>query len=143
MEKCNVYLTKECPLIVNDDSTQVDYGVVVLEPGAYIELRGGSVFSIDTLVRKMPEELDVSPYSWIPKITTERDKAVQWQHDIVVTGSIMILIIKNLQTDISVLNLGTLFNMDENQGNNGNRCTLQIKWGSTNGSTLFYQDESK
>ncbi len=65
-EKENIIVTKDCPLIVSNSSQTMEYGIVVLEKGACIQLLAGSLFSIDVLTRdfglKNDQSLNLKEY---------------------------------------------------------------------------------
>lgn len=87
MGKKSIYITKECPLIVYDNSDTMEYDTVFLDQGGYIELRAGSRFTIDKLVRESLLNLDASIIRNSSKDKDCLTKTVDWQYDIIVTST--------------------------------------------------------
>jgi hypothetical protein len=84
----SIMVTKDAPLIVSNPTDTMHYGTVYLEEGAYIELRVGSAFQVESLQSfpcfgvELPQ--NVKPYPTLMAGEALRETA---GYDIIVTGS--------------------------------------------------------
>lgn len=81
--KQNIFISKNCPLIVSGTDSCREYNYVVLEKGAFIRILDGSKFSIETLTREFP--VPKVPVSNAGKQTFAQDEIYNG-FDIIIAG---------------------------------------------------------
>lgn len=74
-------ISKDFPLIVSDTSQPMEYDTIYFEKGGYIEIRCGSKFSINKLV-KYDESMNIEK----PSLDRMTKNQISWDYDIIVVG---------------------------------------------------------
>jgi hypothetical protein len=82
----NIFITRDAPLVIKDAYGQMHYGTVYMDLGAYIEIRAGMQFIIDSLVFA-DEDMVSKAYVEQDYPTLDKgEKRNDWKHHIIVTG---------------------------------------------------------
>ena len=82
-ESRTTFVTRDCPLIVEDPGQPMEYTVIYFEKGGYIELLCGSEFTIHKL---LPIEAYDGPKEELPKPVSDSRRLEQWDYDIIIAG---------------------------------------------------------
>lgn len=82
----NIFITRDAPLIIKEPSADMHYDTVIMEMGAYIEIRAGVRFQIEHL--KQSENSSISDPSYRNEYPTlhKGEKLKSWNYHIIVTG---------------------------------------------------------
>lgn len=114
MEKDNLFVQENTIFYVESEEATMDYGTVVLEENASIEIRKGGIFNIDQLKKQ------TGPFS-------ERKTHYDIHYDFIISGETtdgfsLRLQLNDIADDIAILNSNTK-QKDQNE-----KCGLTVHW---------------
>ena len=116
-EKLNIKITKNCPLIIQDNEYCKEYNQVTIEEGGYIEILVDCSFKINKLI-KIGSKLEDSPNIILKGINGKIGKPGE-VGDNGGKGGVGKIIINDLQSDISVYAYGGGSGGKGGRGGNG------------------------